>query len=62
MWSKDELQQDTRVFCIESNENANIGYDMIIWRNLQAKLGYITNFKRKVLTWKEHLIVANNEY
>ena len=33
--------------------NANIGYNMIIGCNLQAKLGCITNFKHNVLIWED---------
>ena len=29
----------------------NIGYDMIIGRDLMVKLGLITNYKRNVLVW-----------
>ena len=33
--------------------NANIGYDMIIGRDLQVKLGCITDFKRNILTQED---------
>ena len=42
--------------------NANIGYDMIIRRNLQAKLGCITDFKRKVLTWEDISVPMRSAY
>ena len=32
-------------------EDMNIGYDMIIGRDLMVKLGLITDYKRKVLIW-----------
>ena len=42
--------------------NANIGYDMIIGRDLQAKLGCITNFKRNVLTWEDISVPMRSAY
>ena len=42
--------------------NANIGYDMIIGRDLQMKLGCITDFKRNVLTWEDISVPMRSAY
>ena len=47
----------------KEDTNANIGYEMIIGCNLQAKLvGCITDFKRKVLTWEDMSVPMRSVY
>ena len=47
----------------KEDTNANIGYEMIIGCNLQAKLvGCITDFKRKVLTWEDISVPMRSAY
>jgi hypothetical protein len=42
----------TQQFHVDNEEeDMNIGYDMIIRRELMVKLGLITDYKRKVLVW-----------
>jgi hypothetical protein len=40
----------------------NIGYDMIIGRDLMVKLGLITDYKRKVLIWDEVSVPMRSLY
>ena len=43
-------------------EDMNIGYDMIIGRDLMTKLGLITDYKRKVLTWDDISVPMRSAY
>ena len=43
-------------------EDMNIGYNMIIGRDLMVKLGLITDYKRKVLIWDEVSVPMRSVY